>query len=105
MTQSFQYDDLYQLTYAEGYYQNPIDYDEVKEGTYTQNFAYDSIGNMRSETRSFEQCAMQAKCEFLQYHLYHKDSHQGWLPSSAGNKHTLNYNFDYFYDMSLHNRR
>ncbi|MDA3811810.1 MAG: hypothetical protein PF518_15935, partial [Spirochaetaceae bacterium] len=72
-TQTYEYDDLYQLTKATGVFENcptgSLDY----KSSYTQDFTFDSIGNMQS-----------------------KESSQFFTPSrvSAGN---LNYKYDYEY--------
>jgi RHS repeat-associated protein len=72
-TQTYTYDDLYQLTSAKGVYESKpygsLDY----KSTYTQNFAFDSIGNMMS-----------------------KNSTQFYNPSRSGSG-TLNYQFEYEY--------
>jgi|GEM_PF-1170765 len=78
-TQSYEYDDLYQLTGAEGVYESSpygsLDY----KSTYTQDFTFDSLGNMTN-----------------------KNSRHFFTPLRSGYGN-LNYDYDYeYYDDKPH---
>lgn len=78
--QNFSYDNLYQLVRAEGNYQDKRIADSVITNIYTQDFDYDSIGNMTRKT-----------------------SENLVTPQNLKPKN-LNYAFDYLYDANSPHR-